>query len=104
MSPPIADVVALLGSQPDRLHHSVPPPSRLRSPGCPAPVTFGNCRKFWTGETILDVEAEQVAEGEEGDGPRQAPRRDPGPASPCGGADGEGHREAQEHHEEDGGP
>jgi hypothetical protein len=52
MSPAIADVFPLLGSQLDRLHHSVPPRSRLRSPGCPAPVSFGNCRKFRFGETI----------------------------------------------------
>ena len=50
VSPSLADVFPLLGSQLDRLHHSVPPPSRLRSPGCPAPVSFGNCRKYWTGE------------------------------------------------------
>ena len=33
VSPPIADVLPLPGSQLDRLHHSVPPPSRLQSPG-----------------------------------------------------------------------
>src|SRR5688572_28066114 len=52
VSPSIADVLPLLGSQLDRLHHTAPPPSRLRSPGCPNPVPIGNCRKFWTGETI----------------------------------------------------
>src|SRR3954449_6352835 len=51
LSPSIADVFALPGSQLDRLHHSVPPPSRIRSPGCSTPVSFWNCRKYWTGET-----------------------------------------------------
>src|SRR4028118_2389093 len=37
MSPSIADVLPLLGSQPDRLHPTAPPPSRLRSPGWSAP-------------------------------------------------------------------
>src|SRR3954449_11246581 len=52
MSPSIADLFPLPGGQLDRLHHPVPRPSRLRSPGCPAPVSVGNYRKYWTGETI----------------------------------------------------
>src|SRR4051794_917631 len=52
VSPSLADVFPLLESQPDRLHRSVPPTSRLNSPGCSTPVTNGNYRKFWTGETI----------------------------------------------------
>src|SRR4051812_17091769 len=52
LSPSLADVLPLLGSQPNRLHHTAPPPSQLQSPGCTAPVSFGNCRKYWTGETI----------------------------------------------------
>jgi hypothetical protein len=61
LSPSIADVIPLLRSQLDRLHHSVPPPSRLQSPGCPAPVSFGNCRKFWTGETISIIQINLVS-------------------------------------------
>src|SRR3954466_12468808 len=33
----------------------IPPPrrpSRLQSPGCSATASSGNCRKYWTGETI----------------------------------------------------
>jgi hypothetical protein len=46
ISPPIADVSPLLGSQPDRLPHTAPPSARVQSPGCSAPVSSGNCRKF----------------------------------------------------------
>ena len=38
VSPSLADVFPLPGSQLDRLHHSVPPPSRLQSPGRDLPV------------------------------------------------------------------
>ena len=37
VSPSLADVLPLLGSQPDRLHHSAPTLSWLQSPGCSAP-------------------------------------------------------------------
>src|SRR3954452_18564603 len=37
LSPSLVDVLALLGSQPDRLHPTAPPPSRLQSPGCSTP-------------------------------------------------------------------
>src|SRR5436305_8240624 len=43
LSPSLADLFALLGSQLDRLHHPVPSHSRLQSEGRPAPVSLGNC-------------------------------------------------------------
>src|SRR5436305_9809445 len=41
LSPSLADVLPLLRSQLDRLHHSVPTPARLRSRGRPAPCLPG---------------------------------------------------------------
>ena len=53
---------------------------------------------------VLDVEAKQDAEDQKGDGSRQAPRRDPGPAMPGVWAKVKCERETQEYHQEDGRP